>query len=60
MFADIDFSDFSVFIFEVNRVFMAEKDKPTEKDAKNEEELDGIEIDGISNLENLTRTVFID
>ena len=60
MFADIDFSDFSIFIFEVNRVFMEEKDKPTEKDAINDEELDGIEIGGISNLQNLTRAVFID
>ena len=38
---------------------MKEKDNPVEKVVENEEELDGIEIDGISNLENLPRTVFI-
>ena len=29
--ADIDFSDFSIFIFKVNEVFMEEKDNPVEK-----------------------------
>ena len=38
---------------------MKEKDNPVEKVVENEEELDGIEIDGISNLENLPRAVFI-
>ena len=38
---------------------MKEKDNPVEKVVIDEEELDGIEIDGISNLENLPRTVFI-
>ena len=49
MFADIYFSDFSSFIFKV----------PEEKIVIDEEELHGIEIDGILNLENLSRTVFI-
>ena len=40
--ADIDFSDFSVFIFEVNHVFVEEKDNPEEKVVIDEEELDGI------------------
>ena len=51
-FADIGFSDFPIFIFK-------EKDNPVEKVVEDEEELDGIEIDGISNLENLPRTVLI-
>ena len=42
-FADINFSDFSSFIFEV----------PVEKVVIDEEEPHGIEIDGILNLENL-------
>ena len=49
-FGDIDFSDFYSFIFEV----------PVEKIVIDEEELHGIEIDGILNLENLSRTVFFD
>ena len=39
---DIDFSDFSLFIFEVNHVLMGEKDNPVEKVAIDEEELDRI------------------
>ena len=39
---------------------MEEKGNPIEKVVKDEEELDGIEIDGIWNLENLPRTVFIE
>ena len=49
-FADIDFSDFSSFIFKIL----------VEKVVINEEEVHGIETDGILNLENLSRTVFID
>ena len=49
-FADINFSDFSSFIF---------KD-PIEKVVIDEEKLHGIEVDGTLNLENLSRTVFID
>ena len=49
-FPQITFSDFSSFIFKV----------PVEKVVKDEEELHDIEIDGILNLENLSRTVFID
>ena len=44
------FYDFSSFIFKV----------PVEKVVKNEEELHDIERDGILNLENLSRTLFID
>ena len=43
------FSDFSSFILKV----------PVEKVVMDEEELHGIEIDGILNLENQSRTVFI-
>ena len=46
-FADIGFSDFSSSI-------------SVEKLVIDEEELHGIEIDDILNLENLSRTVFID
>ena len=49
-FPQITFSDFSSFIFKV----------PVEKVVKDEKELHDIEIDGILNLENLSRTVFID
>ena len=49
-FTDIHFSDFCSFIFKV----------PVEKVVIDKEELHGIEIDGILNLENLSRTVFID
>ena len=59
-FADVDFSDFSSFIFKVNHVFMGEKENPAEKVVINEEDLDGIETDGILSLENLLRTVLID
>ena len=50
----------SCFIFKVNYVFIEEKDNPVEKVVIDEEELDGIEINRILNLENLPRTVFID
>ena len=59
-FADIDLSDFSSFIFKANHVFMKEKDNLAEKVVINEEDLDGVEIDGILNLGNLLRTVFMD
>ena len=49
-FGDINFSDFSSFIFKI----------PVKKVAIDEGELHGIETDGILNLENLSRTVFID
>ena len=39
---------------------MEENDKLVEKVVIDEEELHGIEIDGILNLGNLPRTVFID
>ena len=59
-FADIHFSEFSIFIFKVIHVFMEGKDNPVEKVVINEEEHDGFEVDGILNLQNLPRTVFID
>ena len=49
-FADIYFSDFSSFIFKV----------PVDKIVIDEEELHSIEINSILNLENPSRTVFID
>ena len=55
----IDLSDFSIFIFKANHVFKEEKNNPVKKVVIDEEELDGIEIDGVSNLENLPRTMFI-
>ena len=57
--ADIDFSDFSIFIFKVNHVFIEYKDNPVEDVVIDEEELDGIEIDIVLNLENLPTTVRI-
>ena len=44
-FTDIDFSDFSGFIFKVNHAFMEEGDNPSEKVVIDGEELYGIEID---------------
>ena len=57
--ADIDFSDFSVFIFKVNHVFIEDKDNPVEKVVIDEEELGGIEKDSISNFKSVHRTVSI-
>ena len=58
-FTHIDFSDVSIFICKVNHVFMEEKDNSVEKAVTDEAELDGTEIDGILNLENLPRIVLI-
>ena len=52
-FADIEFSNFSSFIFKLNHVFMEENENLEEKFIVGEEELDGIAIDGILNSENL-------
>ena len=49
------FSNFSIFIFKVNHILMKGKDNPVEKVIIDEEELDGIEIEDILNLENLPR-----
>ena len=49
-FTDIHFSDICSFILKV----------PVEKLFRDKEELHGIEIYGILNLENLSRPVFID
>ena len=49
-FADIDFSDFSNFIFKIL----------VEIVVTDEKELHGIEMDGILNLENLSRPVSVD
>ena len=56
---DIDYSEFSIFIFKVNCAFMEGKGNPVENVVIDEEVLDGIEIYGILNFENLLRTVFI-
>ena len=58
-FAVLNFSDFPIFIFKVNQVFMQEKENSVEKVVLYEEELDGIVIDGMLNLENLPGTVLI-
>ena len=58
-FAVLSFSDFPIFIFKVNQVFMQEKENSVGKVVLYEEELDGIEIDGMLNLENLPGTVLI-
>ena len=46
MFPDIDFSNFSSFIFKVHRIFIEKEDYPSEKVVIDEEELDGIDKDG--------------
>ena len=60
MFAGIDFSNFSDFIFKANHVFIENKDNISEKVVIDDEELDGIDIDGIGNLKDLPRILFID
>ena len=58
MFSDIDFFLVSSFIFKENQdQVMVEEDNPSEKNVT--EELDGIDIDDIGNLEDLLRIVFI-
>ena len=46
-FEDINFSNFSSFIFKVNYVFMEEKHNPLEKVVTVEKKIDYIEIDGV-------------
>ena len=58
-FAVLSFSDFPIFIFKVNQVFMQEKENSVRKVVLYEEKLDGIEIYGMLNLENLPGTVLI-
>ena len=58
-FRNIDFSDFSNFIFRVNHVFMEERDNPIKK-VIDKEELDGFARDSILRSENLPRAVLID
>ena len=60
MFAGIDFSNFSDFIFKANHVFIENKDNISEKVVIDDEELDGIDIDGVGNLKDLPRILFID
>ena len=59
MFANIYFSNFSSFIFKSNHAFIVKEDNPSEKVVIDKEELYGIDIDGIGNLEDFPRTVFI-
>ena len=53
-----NFVDFPNFIFKENEVLI-EEDKPSEKIAIVKEELDGIDIDDVGNLEDLLKIVFI-
>ena len=46
-FEEINFSNFSSFIFKVNHVFMEEKHNPLEKVVIVEKKIDYIEIDGV-------------
>ena len=49
----------SSFIWEENHVFI-EEDNPSDKVVTIEEELDAAEVDGIGNLVDLPRLMFID
>ena len=49
----------SSFVFKENHVFIEEEDNPTDKVVMLEEELDGIDIDGIRNLVDLPKLMFI-
>ena len=59
-FADSYWFIWFFYFYSIFHVFKEEKNNPVEKVVIDEEELDGIEINGILNLENLPRTVFID
>ena len=50
----------SSFIFKESHAFIEEQDNPSEKVAMVEEELDGIDIDGIGDLADLSRLMLID
>ena len=50
----------SSFIFKENHVFIEEQDNPSDIVITVEEELDGIDMDGIRNLVDLPRLMFID
>ena len=50
----------SSFIFKGNHFFIEEEDNPSDIVITVEEELDGIDIDGIRNLVDLPRLMFID
>ena len=47
-------------IFKENHVFIEEEDNPSDKGVMVEEELAGIDIDGIGNLVDLPKLMFID
>ena len=49
----------SSFIFKENRVFIKEKENPSDKVVTVEVELYVIDMNGIGNLENLPRLMFI-
>ena len=57
-FADIDFFYLPSFVFKEIQVIV-EGDNPSEKNVIVKEEPDGIDTDGIGNLEDLLRIVFI-
>ena len=48
------------FIFKDIHVFIEEEDNPSDKVVTFEEELDGIDVNGIGNLVVLPRLIFID
>ena len=50
----------SSFIFKENHVLIEEEENPSDKVVKVEEEPDSIDIDGIANLVDLPRLIFID
>ena len=58
-FTEFDLFHFSSFFFQKTGAFF-EEDNPSEKNVIVEEELDGIDIDEIRNLEDSPRLVFID
>ena len=49
----------SSFIFKENQVFIEDEDNPSDKVVMVEEELDGIDIDGIENVVDLPRLMLI-
>ena len=50
----------SSFIFKENHVFIEEEDNSSDKFVKVQEELDGIDIDGIGDLVDLPKLMYID
>ena len=55
-----DFVARLIFTFKENHVFIEEEDTTSDKVVMVEEKLDDIDLDGIGNLVDLPRTMFID